>query len=74
MALTAAEDGDLRRLAAFDAIGMLDAHGQMRLRTLRAQDRRSSVRPVTESVEQFAPLRHTDPGMRVRRCSIYPTW
>ena len=70
MSLTAAEDADLRRLAAFDALGFLDAHGQMRLRALRARDRRLVVRDVDSLVERFPLIR--PPAAVEKLCSVYP--
>jgi hypothetical protein len=73
MALTEAEDADLRRLASFDRIGFLDVRGQTRLHDLRLRDRRVEVRPVTESVEHLAVLDANVRRAHRLQCTIYPT-
>ena len=70
MGLTPTEDADLRRLASFDRIGFLDDAGTDQLQQLRERDRRDQVREVTETLEQYSPLRHL--RQPSARCSIYP--
>jgi hypothetical protein len=71
MGLTPTEDGDLRRLAAFDRIGFLDDFGKAQLLRLRERDRRESVREVTDVVEHLPSVRQlaTRPAAY---CSLYP--
>ena len=73
MALTAAEDADLRRLASFDRINFLDIRGQTRLHELRLRDRRADVRPVGESVEHLTILEARARRAEHLHCSVYPT-
>jgi hypothetical protein len=73
MALSKAEDADLRRLVAFDRIGFLDENGVRRLAELRARDRRETVRPPAERLEFLSPFRKLSDGRTGLLCSAYPT-
>ena len=73
MALTTAEDADLRRLAAFDRLGFLDIRGSHRLAELRSRDRRTEVRDVIERVDHLTLVVRPGGSNRGARCAIYPT-
>jgi hypothetical protein len=73
MALTKAEDDDLRRLTAFDRIGFLNDAAARRLADLRARDRREGVRPFADRLELVSPLRRLSGGDQASLCSVYPT-
>jgi hypothetical protein len=72
MALTPAEDADLRRLASFDRLGFLDVRGSHRLASLRSRDRRTEIRVVDEPVEHLALVPHAGASNRGARCAVYP--
>jgi len=72
MALTPAEDADLRRLASFDRLGFLDVRGSHRLATLRSRDRRTDIRSVADPVEHLSVVARASAPSRGARCAIYP--
>ncbi|MDQ1685079.1 MAG: hypothetical protein QOC82_1816 [Frankiaceae bacterium] len=73
MALTPAEDADLRRLTSFDKFGFLDVRGSHRLATLRSRDRRTEIRAVTDPVEHLSLVMRPSAPARGARCAVYPT-
>jgi hypothetical protein len=72
MALTPAEDADLRRLAAFDRLGFLDVRGTHRLAELRSRDRRTEIRVVDDRVDHLSLVAHASAPNRGARCAVYP--
>jgi len=72
MALTPAEDADLRRLASFDRLGFLDVRGSHRLATLRSRDRRTEIRSVGDPVDHLSLIVRPGAPSRGPRCAVYP--
>lgn len=72
MALTPAEDADLRRLASFDRLGFLDVRGSHRLASLRSRDRRTEIRLVDESIDHLPLVARAGTPNRGARCGVYP--
>ncbi|MDQ1746042.1 MAG: hypothetical protein QOD07_305 [Frankiaceae bacterium] len=72
MGLTPAEDADLRRLASFDRLGFLDVRGMHRLAGLRARDRRTEIRTVTDTVDHLPMVSRQGAANRGPRCAVYP--